>query len=966
VRRQVLSLPHALQADKGMAIIGRHTHERTSQVGRLRIAIAVFFGLLLINLIPLPALASIIQSPPSPALSAPPNSVPQNWRMLIDQSGGLTLDEVVSQRALFQRLEKLSYSAPASDRAVWLQVSLPSLTRPKWLWLFAPRVQYLDFYLLRDGQLEQHTATGELRPFSARPLPNRAYLFSLPNDGQPREAYIRLQSSHPMMTWFKTIDEAGLVSLSKPAYLFGALFGALALLMIYNLLRFAYTLSYTHIWLSLLHGALLACAMANLGVMAAWLPWLTYSQPLIADLSAMAASAALLGYTLGFFHHRGRIWITWLLGIELNLVMALAASILLGQWPWYSWLIYSLVLAASCSTLFVAIYHWRQGYQPARLVVAGTTLFNVGMIFFMPMLLGFDQLDPGWLTGGLFSLATLAGLLLSFALLERQRQRQTDSRTQFTAAAVSSAELKTKADFLSKISHELRTPMNGVLGMSELLLGTSLSAKQRDYVQTIHSSGNELLNLINEILDISKLESGQIELDDVQFDFNALIEDCLSIFRAKAEQQKVELISFIQPQRPQVVTGDPTRLRQTLLNLLENAFKQTDEGEVLLIAAVDGPPESPRLRITVQDSGRPLEAYERDALLNAAVDSHDFLAATRHGGRLGLIIARQLVQLMDGDFGIQTGTSQGNTLWISLPLASEGLAQSNADLDGPLQGTRLLIVDDNDTCRKVLVQQCSGWGLEVSAVASGKEALALLRTKAHLKEYFDVVLLDQDMPGMTGMQLASKIKEDYSLNHDVLLIMLTGMSSAPSKIIARNAGIKRILAKPVAGYTLKTTLADELAQRQPGTQQRQATVPQNLPALEVPSDFRILVAEDNSISTKVIRGMLNKLNLQPDTACNGEEALEAIKAQPYDLVLMDCEMPVLDGFQATHQLREWEVRNARRRTPVVALTAHILSEHRDRAREAGMDGHMAKPVELSNLRELVDHWVRVKQAESVD
>lgn len=211
-----------------MAIIGRHTHERTSQVGRLRIAIAVFFGLLLINLIPLPALASITQSTPSPALSAPPNSVPQNWRMLIDQSGGLTLDEVVSQRALFQRLEKLSYSAPASDRAVWLQVSLPSLTRPKWLWLFAPRVQYLDFYLLRDGKLEQHTATGELRPFSARPLPNRAYLFSLPNDGQPREAYIRLQSSHPVMTWFKTIDEAGLVSLSKPAYLFGALFGALA------------------------------------------------------------------------------------------------------------------------------------------------------------------------------------------------------------------------------------------------------------------------------------------------------------------------------------------------------------------------------------------------------------------------------------------------------------------------------------------------------------------------------------------------------------------------------------------------------------------------------------------------------------------------------------------------------------------------------------------------------------------
>ena len=241
---------------------------------------------------------------------------------------------------------------------------------------------------------------------------------------------------------------------------------------------------------------------------------------------------------------------------------------------------------------------------------------------------------------------------------------------------------------------------------------------------------------------------------------------------------------------------------------------------MLLIAAVDGPTESPRLRITVQDSGRPLEAYERDALLNAAVDSHDFLAATRHGGRLGLIIARQLVQLMDGDFGIQTGASQGNTLWISLPLAGEGLAQNNADLDGPLQGTRLLIVDDNDTAARYWCSSAAaGAGCERGRLG---QALALLRTKAHLKEYFDVVLLDQDMPGMTGMQLASKIKEDSSLNHDILLIMLTGMSSAPSKIIARNAGIKRILAKPVAGYTLKTTLADELAQRQAGSQHRPA------------------------------------------------------------------------------------------------------------------------------------------------
>ncbi|MGH8354851.1 MAG: response regulator, partial [Pseudomonas sp.] len=612
------------------------------------------------------------------------------------------------------------------------------------------------------------------------------------------------------------------------------------------------------------------------------------------------------------------------------------------------------------SSLLVAAYHWQHGYRPARLFSLALLLFCLAFGGALPALFGYWRVQSDWLAFGLLAAAALSGILLSMALSERQRRIIEEGFSASRARAASSAELKAKAEFLAKISHEIRTPMNGVLGMTELLLGTPLSAKQRDYVQTIHSAGNELLTLINEILDISKLESGQIELDDVQFDLNALIDDCLDIFRAKAEQQKVELISFMQPQVPRVISGDPTRLRQTLLSLLDNAFKQTDEGEILLVVALDTSGASPRLRIAVQDSGRPLEASERDALLNAELHSKDFLAATKLGGRLGLIIARQLVRLMQGEFGIQSGGSQGSTLWLTLPLDSERLVQPIADLDGTLQGARLLVVDDNDTCRKVLVQQCGAWGLTVSAVPSGKEALALLRTKAHLREYFDAVLLDQDMPGMTGMQLAAKIKEDPSLNHDILVIMLTGISNAPSKIIARNAGIKRILAKPVAGYTLKTTLADELAQRKHGGAVPLALTPVSAP-LNVPGDFRILVAEDNSISTKVIRGMLSKLNLQPDTASNGEEALTAMKARHYDLVLMDCEMPVLDGFSATEQLRAWEAEERRPRTPVVALTAHILAEHKERARLVGMDGHMAKPVELSQLRELIEHWVAERE-----
>ena len=916
---------------------------------RLRIAIGLIASLLLLGLA---VTASASVSPTGTT----------TWSYLVDASARLGLDEVRAQRQQFKPLTKQSFTFPPSKHAVWLRAELAPQQQPAWLWVFSPRVQYLDYYLLRDGQLEQNLHTGEAMPQESRPLPSRFYLMPLPNDGQARVAYVRLTSNHPLMTWFKVMDQAELVSLEKPVYLYGMLFGALLLLTLYNLIRFIYTRSGSALWLAGVNIGLAICSSANLGIFAQWLPSLGYNQSLIADLSALFAAFSVLAFGLGFVHstpvQNSRL--NRLLMGNAVLVLAYALCIALTGLYWFSSLVYLLVVVSSLNLLLVSSLHWRSGYTPARLIAVGMLVFNLGFGFFVPVLLGFDQLTPGWLVLGVFSVATLAGLILSISLTERQRQIQQDTLQQSTALAASSAELRAKAEFLAKISHEIRTPMNGVLGMTELLLGTPLSAKQRDYVQTIHSSGNELLTLINEILDISKLESGQIELDDVQFDLGALIEDCLDIFRAKAEQQKVELISFIQPQVPRVISGDPTRLRQALLSLLDNAFKQTDEGEILLVVALDNSDGNYRLRIAVQDSGRPLLPEERDALLNAELQSRDFLAATRLGGRLGLIIARQLVRLMGGEFGIQGSGNQGTTLWLTLPLDAARLEQPEADLDSPLQGARLLVVDDNDTCRKVLMQQCNAWGMQVSAVPSGKEALALLRTKAHMREYFDAVLLDQDMPGMTGMQLAAKIKEDPSLNHDILIVMLTGISNAPSKVIARNAGIKRILAKPVAGYTLKTTLADELAQRPNDTPAQAAPTPVSTP-LNVPADFRILVAEDNSISTKVIRGMLGKLNLQPDTVSNGEEALSAMKAQPYDLVLMDCEMPVLDGFSATEQLRAWEQSEQRPRTPVVALTAHILNEHKERARAVGMDGHMSKPVELSQLRDLIEHWIAERE-----
>jgi len=881
------------------------------------------------------------------------------WAVLLDEQGDLQLSDIRSARYTnqFSPIELDHLTAAEPDGAMWLRFRLAPGKHEQLLRVFAPDLSDLDLYVLEGDKLIEALDGGADQPLAERPLPNSDFMLPLPQSDKPLDVYVRLVSEHQMRPYI-TLQSAIMTAANQnQTLIYGLLFGCLGMLILHNLIRYAYTRSRSCLWLSGCEALLMLSLVLLLNLAGPWLPdWHSIQTP-GAYIALLLTAPCGLMFAYRFFAPLGPHPLNKLLLGNIVFIIACGLLLLFVNTLPLNIITYALVALAGLSMLFVSAHHWQKGYRPARLFVAAMGVFNVGTLIILPALLGLTLVEPQGLITALLVFICISGLLMSIALSERQRSITEDRFSLSRDLAASNAEINAKAEFLAKISHEIRTPMNGVLGMTELLLGTPLSVKQRDYVQTIHSAGNELLTLINEILDISKLESGQIELDDVQFDLNALIEDCLSIFRAKAEQQNVELISFIQPQVPRVISGDPTRLRQTLLSLLENALKKTDEGEILIVVALDERSAKPRLRIAVQDSGEPMDTDERDALMHAELHSKNFLSAPRMGGNLGLVIARQLIRLMHGEFGIKSGSTQGSTLWLTLPLDPDRLEHPTSDLDGPLQGARVLVVDDNDTCRKVLVQQCSAWGLNVSAVPSGKEALALLRTKAHLRDYFDVVLLDQNMPGMTGMQLAAKIKEDPSLNHDILLIMLTGISNAPSKIIARNSGIKRILAKPVAGYTLKTTLADELNQRDKGLVASHQLPPGPALPVKVPSDFRILVAEDNSISTKVIRGMLGKLNLQPDTASNGEEALQAMKAQRYDLVLMDCEMPILDGFSATQQLRAWEVGNQRSRTPVVALTAHILAEHKERARQAGMDGHMAKPVELSQLRELIEHWV---------
>ncbi|EPN33540.1 sensor histidine kinase/response regulator RetS, partial [Pseudomonas syringae pv. actinidiae ICMP 19096] len=556
----------------------------------------------------------------------------------LDEKASLSLDEIRSARYQnqFSPIELERVAAAERDSAVWLHYRLHPNQHEQLVRIFAPDLASADMYVMDGDQQIDHLRTGNAVPTEDQRLPSNDFLLPIPQSAASLDIYLRLVSSQkmrPSITLEPAIQSAA--DETEP-FLFGLLFGALAMLIVQNLTRYAHTRSRSNLWLAACESLLGLSALLLLNLLRPIDPWHIAQTP-SAHVALLLAAVAGLIYTYCFFVHRNASTLDRLLLGNAVLMGIGALLVVFDEKLPINVLTFVLVSLTTLSILAVSMWHWQKGYRSARLFVLGMITFNIGYMVVLPGLLWLSLVPPQWLILALLCVFCISGLLMSLALSERYRSITEDRFSVSRDQAASTAEINAKAEFLAKISHEIRTPMNGVLGMTELLLGTPLSVKQRDYVQTIHSAGNELLTLINEILDITKLESGQIELDDVQFDISALVEDCLNIFRAKAEQQQVELISQIQPQVPRVISGDPTRLRQTLLSLLENALKKTDEGEILLGVALESSKSGkPRLRISVQDSGESLSDGERDELLHAELHSRNFLASSRLGGHLGL------------------------------------------------------------------------------------------------------------------------------------------------------------------------------------------------------------------------------------------------------------------------------------------------------------------------------------------
>jgi len=601
------------------------------------------------------------------------------------------------------------------------------------------------------------------------------------------------------------------------------------------------------------------------------------------------------------------------------------------------------------------------------------------------------QLEHGlanqWINMAMFGMFGSAGFLVLAWMISNGIKRQVQDLDDARESAL--VAVHAKSEFLATMSHEIRTPMNGVIGMTGILLETELTLEQRRMAETVRQSGDVLLTVINDILDFSKIEAGKLEFETIDFDLRVAVEETLELMAEKAEQKKLELVALVCADVSTAVQGDPRRLRQVLLNLLGNAIKFTDKGEVTIqVMRLEESAQDILVRFDVNDTGVGISQEAQRRLFQAFTQA-DSSTTRKYGGTgLGLAICKQLVEQMEGEIGVTSTSGRGSQFWFTARLRkqSEGKRpQTMTPVD--LGGIRVCCVDDHPTNRALLSQYCLDWGIEGSVVASSLEGMNMLQTAAGQKAPYDIAILDMEMPEIDGLRLAQMIKAD-PMTAEVRLVLLTSLGRRGDAAAAQEAGFAAYLNKPIRKAQLRACLEMVLGLAQAQGEESatnlitQHTLKETAKETAAPIPARILVADDHTVNQQLAVLMLERLGHRVDVVANGQEAVEAVTTKAYNLVFMDCQMPEMDGYEATREIREREGKKVSEELgvrskvqegsslntpdssfltpyhiPIVAMTANAMKGDRQKCLDTGMDDYVVKPIKTEELQMVLTRWL---------